>query len=110
MNPMVPELHKILYGEVKTIQKKEGRIINLLSGYETKIQVGTLQERVVAYLAAEGSAKPSEISRGIDATLRKTRLILKELVATGVVVEISIDGLPPEYSLSVFDRNQRNKP
>lgn len=100
---MVPELHKVLYGEVAVLPKREGRIITPLLGFETKIRVGTLKERVTSYLAVEGSARSSEISRGIDATHRETLVILKELVLSGILVESSIDGLPPEYSFRILD-------
>lgn len=96
---MIPELHKILYGEIDHVPKTQGGIMSPIAGHETKLQTGSLAERIATYLSNEGSAKVSEIARAVGSTPQKTTPVLKRMLADGLIQDIVIDGCPMEYSL-----------
>jgi hypothetical protein len=97
---MIPELHKILYGEVDHTPITRGRVLPPMTGREIAVQSGSFADQIMGYLSSEGSAKVSEIATVIGSTPQKTTKCLRQMVGEGILEEIRIDGCPIKYALS----------
>ena len=96
---MIPELHKILYGEVDHTPKRQGRSVTPLTSREVQLQTGSLADRILIYLTANDSAKVSEIARACGSTHHKTLRVLRDMTMDGIIEEIAVVGCPMEYAL-----------
>ena len=96
---MLPELFKILYGDIDHVPRTRGRSMALLSGRETQVQTGSMADRILMFLSTESPARISEIARAVGSTPQKTIKTLRTLVTEGAVDEIDVEGCPVEYSL-----------
>jgi len=96
---MIPELHKILYGEVDHTPKQRGRFVAPLTSREVQLQIGSLADRIFVYLSALDSAKVSEIARACGSSAQKTHKTLRDMATEGILEEIAVVGCPVEYAL-----------
>lgn len=96
---MIPELHKILYGEVDHIPRAAGRRSSGIKEPDSKLTAGKLADRIKAYLSTEAAATAADIADAIDASAGKIRGALNKMAQSGLIDVIQVEGCVTEYAL-----------
>jgi hypothetical protein len=99
---MMHELHKILYGSIDCAQQPPGRRVSSIFKQSDIRQNIPDEDKIIAYLSAEGSATLREISMALGASQRMAKAILNQMHNDDLIVAVlgSGDCDPLEYSLS----------
>lgn len=96
---MIPDLHKVLYGDIDHIPRTKGRKFSDMGYQDPSFVNGLLVDRVTAFLVSAEVATATEIAAAVDTSLGKVRVTLNKLTESGAIDVITIDGCVTEYTL-----------
>ena len=103
LQAMIPELHKILYGEVDHTPVARGRLHSTARDTDIKLVTGTMSERIAYFLRKGDSCTASEIAVGTLCTVSQVSRQLKKMVESGAVEIVAVEGCATEYMLAKKD-------